>query len=400
MSLVNDMLRDLDQRRKESEGPAARIRLTPAGDYPRRESRNWIPYIGIGLVMVAIGLGYIWVDMNRSTSSTQLAEAVIPPSAVASIPVEQNEPNEQIQQVQQNEQEPVAVAATTVAIAQPAAAIESDTAPAAVNSGNDTQTRIETLVVSTEPAADSAASNLASAAEPGSLNGAANTSLAAAPITQYPAATTLEPIPSIVIPEQIKGVTALSLEQRDTIAVQEALMLIENNQPTAAFAKLEQQLLDNPFAHQSRETYAKFLMNQGDVASADALMDSGLELAPNHSGFKKVKARLLIEKGDIQTAVMLLASRAPVVANDLEYHEILASAQLASRDFDGAILSYTGLVQQDQTQGRWWYGFAAAQDAMGNTTAAQQAYSRALEKPNLSTNLRRRSQDRLTALSR
>jgi len=199
--------------------------------------------------------------------------------------------------------------------------------------------------------------------------------------------------------EQVKDLSEPSPEQKDTLLVQEALRLIANNQTTQAYTKLEKHLLDNQYAHQTRETYAKFLMNEGDSASANALVMSGLELAPNHSGFKKVKARLLIAEGNIKEAVDLLQSRAPLVAEDLEYHEILASAQLASRDYDGAVLSYTGLVQQDQSQGRWWYGFAAAQDALGNMTAARQAYARAIEKSNLSTSLRRRSQDRLTALS-
>lgn len=388
MSLVNDMLRDLDQRRKESEGPAARIRLTPAGDYPKREGRNWIPYIGFGLVIVASGLGYIWIDMSRSASSTELATTVAPPIVSESVPVEQVE------------QEPVAVVSPAPVAAQPVAAIDLEPSSAEVIAGGELPEQRNALATLTETGVNSAPTDIASATAPSDLSGAANTSLAAAPIAQTVPGTTLEQTPTIVIPEQIKGLTAQSPEQKDTIIVQEALKLIENNQPTAAYAKLEQHLLDNPYAHQSRETYAKFLMNQGDIPSADALIDSGLELAPNHSGFKKVKARLLIEEGDIQAAVSLLASRAPEISSDLEYHEILASAQLTSRDFDGAILSYTGLVQQDQTQGRWWYGFAAAQDAKGNTTAAKQAYSRALEKPNLSTNLRRRSQDRLTALSR
>lgn len=203
---------------------------------------------------------------------------------------------------------------------------------------------------------------------------------------------------SPLLPDSVKAASASTPEERDTLAVQEALRLIAVSQKPEAFATLEQQLTDNQRAHLSRETYAKLLMNQGDNQLALNLVEQGLQLAPNHSGFKKVKARLLITAGDIESAVTLLMSRAPQVNTDLEYHEILASAQLASRDYRGAALSYTSLVQQDQSQGRWWYGFGASQEALGNEISARQAFVRALEKPNLSTNLRRRAQDRLNRL--
>ena len=390
MSLVNDMLRDLDQRRKESDGPAARIKLTPAGDYPRQERRNWVPAIALGLAVIASGLGYTWMQMNQSSTPQQIATTVAPVTI-----------NDAINE----EGTPVAEVAVPDAVPEPqSVAPAAPAANAAVN-----ETSLLEVVSDVPPipeqlqelAALPSTDELVAAAGPtASVASVVTPSVPAASVSNpgAPAASVRNPDRSAFATEPVKDTNEPSPEQRDTLVVQEALRLLANNQPTAAYTRLEQHLLDNPYAHQSRETYAKFLMNSGDVHSALALVDSGLGLAPNHSGFKKVKARLLITAGEIQTAVELLQSRAPAVARDLEYHEILASAQLASRDFEGAALSYTSLVQQDQTQGKWWYGFAASQDALGNNTAARQAYTRAVEKPNLSTNLRRRSQDRLTAL--
>ncbi len=140
-------------------------------------------------------------------------------------------------------------------------------------------------------------------------------------------------------------------------------------------------------------------MSQGELSAALALVDSGLELAPNHSGYKKVKARILVSVGQISEAVELLLTRAPEVAVDPEYHDLLATSQLLSSDFAGALVSYTTLVQHDQNEGKYWYGFAASQDSLGNTNAAAQAYSQAMQYANLSANLRRRSQERLSVLS-
>jgi MSHA biogenesis protein MshN len=199
-------------------------------------------------------------------------------------------------------------------------------------------------------------------------------------------------------PESIKDRTELSLNQQDTTAVQAALRLLAIDQGDAAYRHLERHIADNRYAHQSRETLAKLLMSQGQALEAANLIERGLLLAPNHTGFKKVKARLLLINEEIDEAVMLLMARAPEIAADVEYHDILATAQLASSDYSGAAMSYRGLVQQDQTQGKWWYGFARAQDALGNRQAARQAYAQAMQLSNLSASLRRRSQDRLVVL--
>ncbi|MEQ8954998.1 MAG: hypothetical protein RL120_12780, partial [Gammaproteobacteria bacterium] len=216
-----------------------------------------------------------------------------------------------------------------------------------------------------------------------------------------------EIIPDVTLPigeqgaavaENIRTEVARTPEQQDTASVQDALRLIANNRMSDAFAVLEEAIADNRYAHQTRETYAKLLMSQGNVQGAASLVDAGLQLAPNHSGFKKVKARLLLNESNVAGAVDLLIRRAPEVSVDSEYHDILASAQLANRDYQGASVSYTSLVQFDQTQGKWWYGFAAAQDRLGNTRAARQAYARAMQQPNLSASLRQRSQERITLL--
>lgn len=200
--------------------------------------------------------------------------------------------------------------------------------------------------------------------------------------------------------ESIKNAADLSPQQQDVLAVQEALRIIAVNQPDAAYAVLGEYIALNRYAHQSRETYAKLLLSQGAYRQAADLVEAGLQLAPNHAGFKKIKARLLVSNGEIGAAVALLLRRAPDVSKDLEYHEILATAQLASRDYEGAAVSYTSLLRVDRTQGKYWYGFAASQDFLGKMRAAREAYTEAVRRPDLSANLRGRSEQRLRSLPR
>jgi predicted Zn-dependent protease len=200
------------------------------------------------------------------------------------------------------------------------------------------------------------------------------------------------------INNSVVNAAVVSEDQQDTLAVQKALGLIANNELSKAYDVLEAHIDNNRYAHQSRETYAKLLVSAGEYQQAYNILDAGLSLTPNHPGFKKVKARILILNGQVLDAVQMLLSRAPRIADDLEYHEILASAQLATKDFAGASITYSSLVGENQREGKFWYGYAAAQELLGNTDVAKQAYARAVQQASLSPSLRRRSQDRLVAL--
>ncbi|MFT7472137.1 MAG: MSHA biogenesis protein MshN [Kiritimatiellia bacterium] len=376
MSLVNNMLRDLDQRRKGSDSSGGAARLMPAREYSPEVKKNLLPVILTALVLVLVGLIYFWnqvigsdVDQRldiQVTDSQRVVQALEESIAIA---------QEREDVLRESVEVPPVSAQITVQADPQEVAIRSQ--PTSTNFLRENSSQAEV-----------AAPSIASTSTE-------NRTLVR---TEPPEVTSLEsPFDEPVA--SMKEEPRYSNEQLDTIAVQEALRLISNGQTEAAYTTLEKYIIENRNAHQSRETYAKLLMSKGRVADAVALIDAGLGLAPNHAGFKKVKARLLMSAGNISEAVATLISRAPDIVDDAEYHDLLASAQLSSRDFAGAVISYRGLVGHDQTQGKWWYGYAAANDQLGNSTLAREAYVRAMEYSNLSANLRGRSQQRVAALN-
>lgn len=192
--------------------------------------------------------------------------------------------------------------------------------------------------------------------------------------------------------------TEMSVTQLDVVNVQEALALLAGGQEREAFAMLQDYVTATPGAHRSRETLVKLLLSRNELEQAFLLVDAGLALAPNHQGFKKAKARLLIAGNNPSAAAELLMTRAPEASSDIEYYELLTSTQLAAGDYDGAARNYRQLLQVDSTQARWWYGFALSQDRLGNSSSAKQAYEQALQGTALSANLRRAGERRLREL--
>ncbi len=430
MSLVNDMLRDLDQRRSGSEPSSAAVKLMPAASEKLQKKGKGLLVLLCVLAVVAAGLSIVWLRMNADDTSQNLnirpevvttnqpAEVTEVATGEVAARAETIDSNEQVQEValapDESPREEVA-SDLTANIGQPDLA--STTSNALANFDNKVEratneVAVESSVPSTTTAGDQSVDTLHQneADVPGLSNIDSRNSTQVAenatgassgqPLSQSNSGTTANvDLQSSASRDSVRGVVQVSPEMRDTLAVKEALDLIANNQVAEAYILLENHIIANRNAHQSRETFAKLLLNENQLVAAYNLVESGLGLAPNHAGYKKVKARILIADGQVAEAVTLLSSRAPSVVADREYHEILATAQLTSRDFEGALITYTGLVSEDQSQGRWWYGFAASQDALGNTNAARQGYSQAIQKPNLSTNLRRRSQERLAALA-
>jgi len=371
MSLVNNMLRDLDQRRKESGSTGGGVRLMPASEYTSEGNKGFLPYILLGMTLLAVALVYYWYTLNQASSEQQLDIQI--QSTASSLLVDSEQ---LIQEIEES------ILLNEEALEREQAVAESTSVP----SRQSLASLVESRVITTQPE-EEIVEEIAAPLIPSNQ------------VTLFPAIVADPALVRSSPVESVKEAPEFTNEQLDTIAVQEALRQISDGKTEDANETLEQFIASNRYAHQSRETYAKLLMSRGYLEEANTLIDAGIELAPNHSGFKKVKARLLMSVGDIGEAVSLLINRTPDMVDDSEYHDLLASAQLSSRDFSGAVISYRGLVQHDQTQGKWWYGFAAAHDQLGNSGEARQAYSQAIKYSNLSANLRRRSQERLGALS-
>ena len=73
MSLVNDMLRDLDQRRKESEGSAGHVSLTPAPEQYKGMSKRpvWL-YLGLALLVAGGAIAFFWLQQGETDAARTL----------------------------------------------------------------------------------------------------------------------------------------------------------------------------------------------------------------------------------------------------------------------------------------------------------------------------------------
>ena len=351
MSLVNDMLRDLDQRRKETSGSSASVKLTPAPEIVHEASKKpIILYFVVAIVIGAGAVAWFWSQQDGSNSTRQLNIApqivnqpnpVVPDEDVIdNISAIQDEPAAQNQtSTGEDQQEDQTIARSEPTESNPSSGNASVSLSNSVNDESvEENTSTSEFTEESVQVVQVDDQNVDGRGERNELNSTNSPSIEQIEQAEIDAALVdLADSPD----QEVKNTAALSAEDYDLLAVQEALGLIAENKRGAAYEVLERHIIDNQYANQSRETYAKLLIQEQNLLGAYELIEAGLALSPNHSGFKKIKARILIADGQLDAAVDLLLSRAPAVDDDLEYHDILATAQLATRDYEGALISYT-----------------------------------------------------------
>lgn len=393
MSLVNDMLRDLDQRRQEpAHAKVGTERLVPVSAAGRKSSvrRSFIGFVLTIAITLGLILGgyYFWQSMGTEPIVPIATQPVVVPAPT----VDAGPSAEQIelQQIAQRMQE---------LEAQNRALVEAQSAIAA--QAMDVQTQLQEEIA--QPALTVNSPIQSAEAVTAVPSGAQNQASVSAPQpvpNSQPApnveiqSTTEAPVSSSVI----RSPRSPSFIERDQMQVQDAMRLAGNNQIPQAMQQLLEFVANNPNAHNSREAMVKLALQQGDTLGAEQLLQTGLSLDANRPGYLKLKARMLLSDGQAAEAMGLLSARVPSIQSDIEYHDILATTYLSSQNYERAAQSFQALVNQNRNEGRWWYGLASAWDSLGRTRDAQLAYEQAIKLPNLSSALRLRSQQRLAEI--
>lgn len=191
----------------------------------------------------------------------------------------------------------------------------------------------------------------------------------------------------------------LSIQEKDRNASQQALRQAQSGQMQTAYVSLYDFISKNPEAHQSRNTLITLLYAQQQFDQVGLLVEEGLLLAPNQSSYKKMKARMLMMNGEYQQAISLMRNVPPAVAEDREYHELLASLYQQTGNYADAVSTYQELIRTDSNVGRWWTGMAISHESLGNITEAVNSFEVALQIPTLESSLRQYSRNRIRNLS-
>lgn len=385
MSVINTMLKDLEQRQGQ----------TVSGRYlPPTPGRRGLPLLAGLLLLVAVpavayGVWHGWLRPAEPGSATSAPTVVPTVEKSTSQPVAEAQtqgtqvPSAQMPSVQApNAQAPsVATASaatpetistqTTLVPAQPASSMS----PAAVSPPvAEPAPRREPV-----PARDAETLSVAEQGESTELEDALlgpdegpRVTEASAPEADF----IEEPKGSLEIAEE-----TLSPQQEAALERRKGLQAISKGQLTQACDSFSRVLANDPLDHETRERLASLLYGEGRLPEAQQVLAEGIRLAPARADFRLMQARLAMASGNKAQALQTLSDLEPAVASNLDYYATRAGLAQELEQAAIASRSYQQLVIAQPGEARWWLGLGIALDKQGRALAALDAYHKALNLP-------------------
>ncbi|HRE16109.1 MAG TPA: tetratricopeptide repeat protein [Rhodocyclaceae bacterium] len=354
MSLINDMLNDLEARRATEHkrgGLQNEVRPLPRVDRSSRRGLWWL--LGLLLVAgVALG-GYGW----WSTNSSPVSRHAVPVPAVA-LP---SPPAPEIHA-------PVVVA--------DAAALSGEMMGLRTSAVLSVLPSSTTNVVTTSTASST------------------TTTLAVRPAplaTPSPSTPTQPPAANKPVADSGGAIDKRSVyaspRERLESEVRNAVQAASNGRANEAVEQLRDILRQEPTLSLARQALLRILLEQRRTDDMMAVLAEGLDLQPNQTGWAISLARLSVERNDYTSALRILARSYPHAAANPDYLGFFAHVQYKQGHHREAADLYQAAAKQAPGEGRWWLGLGVALEADGRVGEAREAYRKALATGSLNADL-------------
>jgi len=162
----------------------------------------------------------------------------------------------------------------------------------------------------------------------------------------------------------------------------QAEQAIDNNLISKAEELFSDILLIMPEQHNARKKLAALWFGRQSNQAALNLLSKGIALSPQDSEYRLMKARIYLNLGQHKKAVNTLLVLSSY--KNTEYQSLLASTAQQISLYPIAITAYGHLTDLESSTGRWWLGLAVAYDSSSQFLLAIESYQKALVTGNLS----------------
>lgn len=191
----------------------------------------------------------------------------------------------------------------------------------------------------------------------------------------------------------------LTARQKAETAYQLGYQQIRAHQYMQAIQSLQTALHHMPGHTQARELLAGLYIRQGRWVEASGILAEGVERQPTHLNFIKLYARSLMQLGRDEQALTLLERHRAQARGENQYLAMLAALYQRQSHHDQAARTYALLLKASPTQALWWVGLGISLEALGRHGEAAQAYQHASETGKLPADVVRFVQQRQRALA-
>ncbi|MDN7126270.1 tetratricopeptide repeat protein [Pseudidiomarina sp. 1APR75-33.1] len=364
MSVINRMLRDLDQRKQQER----KGNLTPAAAAPGGFPWAWLLGIFVVVAISVVAFMAIYDSMSGSEPDLRVQSTPAP--------------------IKGAEQEPTSLAAAPETAA---AEQQSTPAPEAVQP----QRQLMPAPVNAQTG-----SNLATESEPQQSQPEQLTRPQQTPGPEQQSGAgqkmTTEPQSGDAGGEAVDASSGtmkvtrveLSAEELAEVKLNQAREALQNGERQRAGSLLEQVIALAPEHVDARSELAAYWYGRGRVASAVAVLEEGIQRQPLQTRWQILYARIMLESGSYGKLLSVLSE---IPANTPETSDLLQMRATAASElgrYGEAAADYQRLAERTQ-EGRWWLAAAVAYEDAEQPKAALNSYQHALEDADLSQDARR-----------
>jgi MSHA biogenesis protein MshN len=373
MSVINQMLRDLDRRTM----PADRAVYASRIDRPSNRRIAVWGVVGVLVVGIASGTTVMW--WNSSTNSRPLVTTQVETKVV-------NEPANSVAEKPAPDVPagPVIEAAATAELTAPMEAVRTPEPKAPSSKPDEPLRPAAPKVVKQQiaPPVDDPLEKLLAGINKESLSPAPSGTAPVSLAIQPPVDTTRAPAPKI--DKRILGDEAMLTAES---AFRRAALLIDQGRLTEAQDRLRDALELDARHEPARQTLAALLLESKAYDAAESVLAAGLQRNPAQTNFALALSRLHLEQGNVQAAISVLREHEQFAIGHPEYRAFAAALHGRSGAHAKAISEYEAALRLAPRMGPWWVGLGLAHEAEDRIDAAMAAYRNARATGSLSANL-------------
>ncbi|MCC5879012.1 MAG: tetratricopeptide repeat protein [Idiomarina sp.] len=397
MSVINQVLRDLDKRQQNAQGARVRSHYQPANGRP------WL-WVGTLSAAIVVSAALTWWLVAHALTADEPGTAGSADSVYADNSFTQSAqaPLEPTQLAAEDDADTI-TEQPEVAVVQPHDVTVS-AAPAEPAAAPRTSAQVEQITVQPVQVAPT---SVPSHSGPSSTTTVEQTALSehapvqqaeegqqSAPNQPNEAAQAEESRGEMSVQRVERSATELAAQRLD-----QAVGAMESGEGRKAESLLQEALVLAPQFVDARQQLAAYYYGRGFTSEALRVLREGLAHTPENSRLLTLSARIYEESGRADEALAMLNR----IDADLPQQNdiVVLRAALANElgQYQIAADDYRQLLAVNPNQGIWWLGLGVAEEGRANLDAARLAYQRAGEDRSLDRASREYARSREEALT-
>lgn len=187
------------------------------------------------------------------------------------------------------------------------------------------------------------------------------------------------PTPSVPAEQPVRAAAKqLSIGSHKPDSLTEARRALESGDHLQAIRQLQALHQAQPNNPQVSLWLARAYLAAGDTAALLAWLPAQLQARPFDAQLRELLARGQLQVGELAAAVATLQQHAPDLQSDSAYHALLAALYQQVGNWDASANSYRQLVALRPAQGAWQLGLAIALEQLDQSAQAVRHYRLAL----------------------